>query len=650
MNVKRCFLKVTKVIALFVIVSCIYSNANLAFAAPKAEQKELKVLVIEINPFLESKGMKASEFFNSKGSILQDLDLSAQEMKEDFEYSSHNVIKCTIVGKEYLNEFPQYKKEFTLSHYDSSARKRVYTGKGTRLDEKTYMDMFGKGWYGWWNTDNPVIDEGIDAPPFKYDYNYLLEKFDLVNRRNKNEFDMVWVFSIDPLSMGETNMVGRNVFWPSGDMIDADCDNFIMAGFTLSRRDSALECIGHMAEAMLNHVYETQNYNATLEFKSLDELNTWERFYLCKDKAPKNWKEYGVGQVHFSPNSERDYDWDNKTPVQSTWEDWKYNYPNLTGKTTTFTPSVYYDSSMQLNRAHKRWWLSLMPHYQGRDDKGYSHNWWDYIAFTDYVEQISTYNTYKESAIKEYKGSILLEKGEDLPELKFRLQYASGKKEDFVIDDFYNFVTIDNKKVITIENGKVKAIGKGQAKLTLNYDGRKASYKVSVVEDKSEVFFSNIKVTPESHTLYFDGTSDKKMNIKITAPKDMKYSVTYTSGNNGVAKVSKEGVVTAVGKGTTRITTKVKVGNFTKEYITKIISNPASIRVTSTKTSLKVGERFGFEAKSEGLSGRITWSVSNASILSVDVRTGIVTAKKAGTANVIAKDGKLTKNIKVTVK
>jgi hypothetical protein len=463
---------------------------------------------------------------------------------------------------------------------------------------------------------------------------------------------MVWVFGIDPLSMGETNMVGKNPFWVNGDTIYQDCDNFIICGFTLSRSDSALECIGHLAESMLNYVYEVSdsNYNSTLEFSDLDDLNTWERFYLCKNKAPSNWEEYGVGQIHFSPNSLSDYDWENMTTVQSTWEDWKNNYPNLTGATTAFNCAVYNDNSMPVGRAHTRWWLSLMPHCYGRDNKGYSHNWWDYITSLDYVEYIEPYDTYMENFLNDFSGYILLEKGEILSDLKFRLHFRSGKEEDFIIDNLYNYMVIENEDVIKIENGKVKALNAGITDITLNYDGRSASYKICVVDDKASLYFENIKVDTNSKTLYYDGSTNRYIKIGITAPKDINYSVTYSSEDTSIAKVSKAGTVTAIGKGSTFITTRIVIGDISKEYKTAIISKKAYIDITSSKLVLKIGEQFVFKAKSYGLSGNLTWSVSSANIISINSNTGKVTAKKSGTAYVIVKNGKYIKNIKVTVK
>lgn len=443
----------------------------------KEEPKELKILVIEINPYLKTKGMKVSEYFSLSGEK-QDVDESIRELKEDIEYSSNGVVKCTIVAKEYLNEFPRYTQLFTLSYIDETSGQRIIKGKDYQLDEDTYLDIFKKGWYGWWNTPNPVVAEGIDKYPFKFDYQYLIDKFDLIKRRNNHEFDMVWLFGIDPLSMGEINVVGRSPFWVNGDTIKGDCENFVLFGFTLSRKDSMLECVGHLAESMLNYVYGVTDeaYNKPLVFNHIDELNTWQKFYLCKHKAPTNYTTYGVGQIHFAPNSRSDYDWANNTPVYSTWEDWKYNYPNLTGMSTVFTADVYRNDNFSDNRAHKRWWLSLMPHVPGRDKNGYSHNWWEYITSLDFVKSISVADS---SSQNQNNGEIELESGKTT-ELKFKLHYFSGKQEDFIIKGLSDNVRIDNEKVIAFENGKMKAIKEGTARITLMLDGKEAHYQIKV--------------------------------------------------------------------------------------------------------------------------------------------------------------------------
>jgi hypothetical protein len=200
------------------------------------------------------------------------------------------------------------------------------------------------------------------------------------------------------------------------------------------------------------------------------------------------------------------------------------------------------------------------------------------------------------------------------------------------------------------KDGKIKAEDVGETKLTLNYDGMSASYKICVVEDKRDLYFDGIKVNSKLKTLYYNGTTDNETSISVTVPDNRKYSLKFSSEDSKVAKVSGKGIVTPVGEGTTYITTRVIIGNYSKEYKTKITSKPASIAFTASKSTLTVGQQFIFKAQAYGLSGKLTWSVSDPKILSINPDTGKVTAKSAGTAYVIVKNGKFSVKMKVNVR
>ena len=58
--------------------------------------------------------------------------------------------------------------------------------KSKRLDEKTWLHIMKDGWYGFW--DNKTVKE---FGSYVFDYEYLIEKANLVERRNKNEFNEV---------------------------------------------------------------------------------------------------------------------------------------------------------------------------------------------------------------------------------------------------------------------------------------------------------------------------------------------------------------------------------------------------------------------------------------------------------------------------
>ena len=78
------------------ILFVIFSN-SFVLAAESLEQ-ELRVLVIEQNPTLESLGISAAE----KLGQLEDLEAVVDEMIEDIEYSSHGNIDVEIVDMKNL--------------------------------------------------------------------------------------------------------------------------------------------------------------------------------------------------------------------------------------------------------------------------------------------------------------------------------------------------------------------------------------------------------------------------------------------------------------------------------------------------------------------------------------------------------------------
>jgi hypothetical protein len=89
------------------------------------------------------------------------------------------------------------------------------------------------------------------------------------------------------------------------------------------------------------------------------------------------------GNVHFAPNSTKDYEWGSKTPVLSTCDDW-LDYPNLTGKARIVSTNDWGNGEI---RAHHKWWLHRLPKAAGRNPDGKLNNWWGYTTdFNRYAE------------------------------------------------------------------------------------------------------------------------------------------------------------------------------------------------------------------------------------------------------------------------
>ncbi|WP_312371237.1 trypsin-like peptidase domain-containing protein [Lachnoclostridium sp.] len=156
---------------------------------------------------------------------------------------------------------------------------------------------------------------------------------------------------------------------------------------------------------------------------------------------------------------------------------------------------------------------------------------------------------------------------------------------------------------------------------------------------------SKPKLTSTKKTLYkgYKSYSLSFNNLSKAA------KVSYKSSNSKIAKVDSTGKVTPLAKGTATITATVKQNNETyslKAYIT--VKDPY-IKLTATTKELKINETFTFKANTYGISDKITWSVSDEKLASIDSSTGKVKAKAGGEVTVTAKAGKYKKTYKLTI-
>lgn len=509
--------KIKLYINLFVIIimGCIFSslcnNLMMVYASDleNAEKREVKVLVISIDPEITNpmtnKKQKASEYLGFS------LQKSVNSLESYIEQGANGVVDIKIVETIYLKEFPTY------DGFDS-------------MTEEQFFKLFpigtnGKGeWYDWWtrNSEQNVIPSELDSA-MHFDYSYLVEKCNLVKKRNAGKFDMVWVYGIDPLSMYETAMVGDSAFWVNGKAVEADCENFVIAGLTFSRADGALESFCHLCESMLNYTYgvSDREYNKPIKFDDFSELSTWQKFYLCQDKSTSDNTVYGVGQVHFAPNSIRDYDWESNIPVSSYHQVFLDNYPNITNDVTTiFTANEYlskYDSDAA-GVCHHIWWLQHMPHYEGRDENGYSHNWWDYIFDTKYVKQLKLEDNSE-------TNTIIVPLGESVLNIPFKIQYNTGNEVSTTLLQSGAVLKCEENAIFSLSGNKINGLSVGKEKITIMYDGHNLECFIEVQERVNSNIIANteknkpiIIVKPKDPE---NTQSEENKGIIIVKPKDM---------------------------------------------------------------------------------------------------------------------------------
>lgn len=197
------------------------------------------------------------------------------------------------------------------------------------------------------------------------DYHRILADFDLVSKVNSGAIDEVWLVAMPYGGFYESIMAGPGAFFCNAPPLTGTSANrrFIMMGFTYQRGvGEMLESFGHRAESILRQVYHSMNGGK----------NLWERFTRYEQVNPG---QAECGTVHFAPNSTRDYEWGNPTPVLSRSRNWQH-FPDLDGDPVTVACEEWGGGDI---RAHHKWWLSLFPHITGQAN-GIDYNWWKYIT------------------------------------------------------------------------------------------------------------------------------------------------------------------------------------------------------------------------------------------------------------------------------
>lgn len=223
---------------------------------------------------------------------------------------------------------------------------------GYRYDAQTYTDVIR-------GTRRPYM-------PQEANYYEIIERFNILERVAKDEIDEVWIFNFPHAGFYESIMAGPGAFWCNAPPLvntEAALRRFVIMGFSYERGvGEMLENLGHRAESIMQKTFE----------HLYAEDNLWERFSRYEKTSPGR---AALGNVHFAPNSDRDYDWNNPSTVISECDDWFYNFPNFKGVTRPVTANEWGNGDI---RKHHIWWMKHFPKTAGRRN-GIHNNWWQYI-------------------------------------------------------------------------------------------------------------------------------------------------------------------------------------------------------------------------------------------------------------------------------
>jgi hypothetical protein len=240
-----------------------------------------------------------------------------------------------------------------------------------QIVQRVDVDEFPAKTDGFHYTPQTYMDvlRGTATPhtPSEVSYEAILSKYNILQRVARNEIDEVWVFGFPHAGFYESSMGGPGAFWcnaPALKNTEASKRRFVVMGFSFERYIGEMEeAYGHRAESIMEKTFS----------KLSGDANLWQRFIRYEKTAAG---KSACGNIHFAPNSQKDYDWNNPTPVISECYDWKINFPNFKGDMRIVGPSEWGSGDI---RAHHKWWFDHFPRVAGRKN-GIHNNWWQYVT------------------------------------------------------------------------------------------------------------------------------------------------------------------------------------------------------------------------------------------------------------------------------
>ncbi len=304
--------------------------------AEPPQQTILRTLVIVYEPTMDkTTGKKLSTYMH-----WNKVEELAKGYMSDVLQASGGLVRYQITQRIDVDGFPAKVDSFTY-------------------DPQSYLDVL----------------RGIRPPYMPQEANYyeIIDRFNILQRVANDEIDEAWIFNFPHAGFYESIMAGPRAFWcnaPPLKHTEASGRRFVIMGFSYERGvGEMLENLGHRAESIMEKTFE----------KLSGEDNLWKRFIRYEKTNPGN---AALGNVHFAPNSVRDYDWNNPSTVVSECDDWLYNFPNLKGVRRNVTARDWGNGDI---RKHHVWWLTHFPKTAGRIS-GIHNNWWQYIMNPNNVD------------------------------------------------------------------------------------------------------------------------------------------------------------------------------------------------------------------------------------------------------------------------
>ena len=208
--------------------------------------------------------------------------------------------------------------------------------------------------------------------------------------------------------------------------------------------------------------------------------------------------------------------------------------------------------------------------------------------------------------------------------------------------------TSSDEAVATVKDGLVTAVAEGTAVITATADGKSASCTVTV----PHVYVPVESVTLNKTALTIEVGGSETLHATVNPANADNPQITWTSSDESIAKVSSEGVVTAIAEGSATITATAEDKSATCAVTVPHVSVPVeSVTLDKTEITLEVGKTQKLNATvapSDADDPSVSWFSSDESVATVSA-DGLVKAIAEGTATITARSGSKSATCTVTV-
>lgn len=273
-----------------------------------------------------------------------------------------------------------------------------------------------------------------------------------------------------------------------------------------------------------------------------------------------------------------------------------------------------------------------------------------YYFFYDIISYKDTsLNPQKKLSIQEHENRMDINKDEAL---KLHVDIFS---DDICYDNLV-WVSSDESIATVDQDGNVTATGIGTAYIYATEDTTDELYDYCIVNVVDDVPVSNLSL--DYTTLDLKPGESHQLIATVEPENALDKTLTWSSSDESIATVDKNGLITAKKAGTVSITA---TSNYDPSitatcYLTVTDPKVESIKISGVPTKIKVGSSFKLKAAispSDAQDKNVTWKSSNTKYATVS-SSGVVKIKSAGAGNTVkitttAKDGSGVKDT-ITIK